>query len=744
MDRPPLWTRLKEAKAVQVALVYLGVCWFVVQLVSSLQEMLELPAWLGPVTLVLLGIGLIVIVATALVQSLPGTTAAEEAGEIPTDWEIAPGDALESLKRGRLPHLTWGRAILGGVVAISLAIGAAGGYVLVRSENGLGPTPVEASGPAAGVAVLPFQVSGPGLDEFDEGMVSLVSLNLDGIDGIRSLNARTIMSEWTAAIGADGQASLDEALRVADATGARYAVVGDAVSTGSSVRFSAELYDVADGSVIGRSSVDGPLDEVLALIDRMSVDLAPSLVARVGTQSATGIQRLEGLVTSSLSALNDYFEGESHFREGRYRQALDAYQRAVSTDSAFALAWSRIASVHGWIDPGSPELFEARGKALEHIDRLPPGEAALIRGFADASSGVPTPGVLRGLRDYVRRHPEDPEGWAVLAENFLHVQGIVYTEEELDEAVLRPIDLDPDYAPHFVHGLRYLVGKGDWRFYEYMELYRGLVGEDRVQAYQRAWDFFYGDEAARAAADSAYSERRISALNASAEISMRNDSIGPRSLELISYAGRHPLRPVFEATALVGLGRFDEVPGDDPDRGLFHRTMGIGVSAVIVDASVAGWSPRDASNRFQELVEEAREADELWAGVDRDSLVGELQAMSEVALLLASGQAAGALDRLGEVSSRGGSAGGNWWLALQAEARSRTGDLSGAALAYQVYLPYSRGIAHLRLGEIHEAMGEEDEARRHYAAFLGLFADADESVSHLVERGQEGLQRVGG
>ncbi|NIR78831.1 MAG: hypothetical protein GWO00_10755, partial [Gemmatimonadetes bacterium] len=86
---------------------------------------------------VLLLIGFLVVLATAWVQSLPQTTAAEEAGTVPSDWEVAPGDVLASLRRGRLPHLTWGRAIVGGLVALSLLFGFAGLTVLVRGSGSL-------------------------------------------------------------------------------------------------------------------------------------------------------------------------------------------------------------------------------------------------------------------------------------------------------------------------------------------------------------------------------------------------------------------------------------------------------------------------------------------------------------------------------------------------------------------------------------------------------------------------------
>lgn len=175
MPAPSLMERLKRARMVQVLLVYLGASWVVLQIADTLTEALSLPEWVLPVCVLLLLVGLIIILATAWVQSLPSTTAKEEAGELPTDWEIAPKDVVTSLKSGRLPHLTWGRAVLGGVVALSLLFGGTGLYVGFTGGPGrLGPQEAGADEAAAGIAVVPFAITGgEDLDLWREGMVDL-------------------------------------------------------------------------------------------------------------------------------------------------------------------------------------------------------------------------------------------------------------------------------------------------------------------------------------------------------------------------------------------------------------------------------------------------------------------------------------------------------------------------------------------------------------------------------------------
>jgi len=156
MPAPSLFDRIRRARIVQVLLVYLGASWAVLQIAQVLAESLSLPEWVMPVAILLLLVGLVIILATAWVQSLPSTTEAEEAGERPTDWEVAPAEALASLKAGKVPHLTWGRAIFGGVVALCLLFGGAGLYVLATGGRapGFGPQEAGAREAAEGIAVI--------------------------------------------------------------------------------------------------------------------------------------------------------------------------------------------------------------------------------------------------------------------------------------------------------------------------------------------------------------------------------------------------------------------------------------------------------------------------------------------------------------------------------------------------------------------------------------------------------------
>jgi len=111
---------LKEARIVPVLLAYLVAGWGILFLVDLLQESFGLPDWMDPVAIILLLVGLVMVSVTAWKLSHPLTKARRAAGQVPGDWDVDPGTLVGDLVVGRVPHLTWGRSLLGGVFALGL------------------------------------------------------------------------------------------------------------------------------------------------------------------------------------------------------------------------------------------------------------------------------------------------------------------------------------------------------------------------------------------------------------------------------------------------------------------------------------------------------------------------------------------------------------------------------------------------------------------------------------------------
>lgn len=447
----PLRDRLKQSRVVQAVGVYAASAWITLEVVGLLRENLGLPRSVFVAALVLLAIGLVVVVATAWVQSRPGVAERAKAEEVPEAWELDAGDFVRSLSQGRLPHLTWARALVGGAVAFLLLFGFAGLWVVIQDRGeSFFVTEAEAS-VAPGIAVMPFSVRGPDAEVWREGMMDLLSTNLDGAGGLRAIHARTVLARVRER-GLDDASDLDDVLDAARATGARLAIVGSAVGAGSSVRLTAELYDLEDGRSVDEATVEGTQDDILTLVDQLSVDVVRRVLEQEGAED-TGIRSLASLTTSSPTALRAYLEGEALYRRADFAGASDAFERAIAADSLFAMAYHRLSATLGWTATRADAGNAMGQRARELADRLPPRDSTLLAATdrvlreGDASA-------IDDLEALAARYPDDPEVRYWLGEAYNHLGYIALIPVEgMGGAFEGAIALDSAFVPAYIHAI---------------------------------------------------------------------------------------------------------------------------------------------------------------------------------------------------------------------------------------------------------------------------------------------------
>lgn len=370
----------------------------------------------------------------------------------PGEWrlfslESLPSDAASPSRSWIPPIPRERRTVALGMIAV-LLVASAAAYLLTRGPgDSAGP---EVAMAAPGIAVLPFRVGSEDLKVWREGMVDVLSTNLDGIPGFRAIDSRTVLARWRENVDGDGMPDTPTALEVARRTGARYAVLGSVVLSGEELRLVAELYDVESGRPLSRGQVDGAADSIFGLVDRLTIQLMRAIV---DTEERLAAIHLARATTTSLPALRAYLEGEIDFRRGEFDRAIDAYERAVETDSTFALAWSRMSIARGWsLSSGGFSEEEALERALRHIDRLPEREALLVRGLHDLRlnnlQGLET------LRLATRRYPEDAMGWFVFGDMIFHRGGVLlFDSDDALHAFERTIEIDPTFALAYEHAI---------------------------------------------------------------------------------------------------------------------------------------------------------------------------------------------------------------------------------------------------------------------------------------------------
>ena len=437
---------------------------------------------------------------------------------------------------------------------------AAGALVLLgilyatRRDTVADLTPEEAiaADAAPGIAVLPFTVNDPDLATWREGMVDLMTVNLDGVPGLRPIASRTVLARWRSEV--PDVADLGTSLLVARRTGARYALIGSAVAVGGEVRFSADVYDALEGELLGSAQAQGSPDSVLALVDQLALGVVRELPE--GKDGVLPRVHLEDVTTTSLPALKSYLEGEALLRRGNLQGAWDAYERAVAADSTFALALFRLTLVCTWETPDLACGREYRERAMALLDRLPPRAATLVRADFDQ---------LAPLRELLRKSPDDAEAWYVLGENYENAPGyalIIDRSEEAERAFNRAVELDPGFAVYYRSLIAHALEKGDSaRALSLIEAHGEVApGSNWDRSHRLALALGFGDSASRGRALASLDTVETGIL-LDAGFDLSHPSHLPIQTEVFRIARERPDAPgytfVFLFFALFDRGQFD-------------------------------------------------------------------------------------------------------------------------------------------------------------------------------------------
>jgi Tol biopolymer transport system component/TolB-like protein len=276
MNGRNLWQGPHGARLWRVLLVYAGASWAILEATDFFIERFGLPDWFIPGAVLLLLIGLVVLVATALVQAQPrrGADLSE-----PEPWEFDLSDLRRSVSSGRLPRLTWARALLGGLLAFALLAAGAGLQMLL---SGGGDTDVGAAESSAAddvaartLAVLPFSVRGSEqLAYLGAGMVDLLTSEFADDAELEVVDPYALLS------AVEGVPDPDRGRAIAQEFGARMYVLGSVFEVEGTLRITASLYDRSRGGrPLATRSVDGAVGDVLALVPRLSRDLSSAIPA---------------------------------------------------------------------------------------------------------------------------------------------------------------------------------------------------------------------------------------------------------------------------------------------------------------------------------------------------------------------------------------------------------------------------------------------------------------------------------
>ncbi|HEY0350964.1 MAG TPA: hypothetical protein VGC48_02530, partial [Gemmatimonadales bacterium] len=305
------------------------------------------------------------------------------------------------------------------------------------------------------LAIVPFEVLDPSLAIWREGLVDILSRNLDGAGPLHTVAQSVGLKRW------QGRADPVSAERFGHRIGAGLVVFGSVRKTRDTVSLRAAVLDLARKTVMPDLEVKGDTADIGDLADSLGVKILQLL----GRDRPIGAVRQVSIGSRSLPALKAFLYGEQFYRRGQWDSAVVYYDRAIAQDSTFGIALKQMGMAVDW----HPANEESYSRGVEYLRKavvlnrgLSPKDSMQIAAdsFAIAADDAIDPADLirftyrwvSTLEDATHRYPEDPEVWYRLGDARFHsAPPVGGPPGPALEAFDRAIALDSGFAPAYEH-----------------------------------------------------------------------------------------------------------------------------------------------------------------------------------------------------------------------------------------------------------------------------------------------------
>jgi tetratricopeptide (TPR) repeat protein/TolB-like protein len=386
-------------------------------------------------------------VPESVVQALRRALAKTPADRYATAAQF--GAALDAaLRVPRIAPSRSRRRIAARVVGIAaVALGVA--FLLLRSRWAAGAVVPSAST----IAVMPLVpvAADTALERLGRELVVTLSANLDGVGGIHTAEAITVLAQV-----AEGETLTPAAgAELARRLGARSVLRGTLVPAGrgGEVRLDAALFDVDSLTALAHATATGPADDIAGLTDAATLALLRQVWQR-GTPPAPD---LAAITTRSVPALRAYLDGERALGRAAFDEAVRAFDRAFAADPHFWLAFWR--SLYPRDYEGTPPDSAALVALIAHRREFPEQDRLMIEASFLAHTMSEE---LAMWRDVTRRFPNYWPAWYDYGNYMVHWTPYVGTTYDDSRAALeRTVALNPRFAPAWEHLLWTVASQRD-------------------------------------------------------------------------------------------------------------------------------------------------------------------------------------------------------------------------------------------------------------------------------------------
>ena len=285
---------------------------------------------------------------------------------------------LERWLRGRsivarpvsLPVHVWRWArrnpIVAGMSALLLALAIAVGVLISKNE-----VTVKDAGPAAGIAIVPFESLSPDKENrlFADGVYDGISTKLAKVADLKIISHNSVAKYR----GAHNAQEIGRALNVA------HVLVGTVRRDAGRIHLNVQLIDTRDDSRVWSEEYDRDLNDVFALQTQIAQKVADRLGAKV---SSTERAAIDEPPTTDLIAYDAYLRAKDLINDLSFStrqkedlsQAVQLLDQAVARDRLFFDAYAQLAGAHDRIyflgfdhTAARLELSDAAIQSVRHL-----------------------------------------------------------------------------------------------------------------------------------------------------------------------------------------------------------------------------------------------------------------------------------------------------------------------------------------------------------------------------------------
>jgi TolB-like protein/Tfp pilus assembly protein PilF len=356
------FAELKRRNVYRAAVAYGVVAWFLTQLTTQVFPFFEIPNSSIRLVVIVLACGFPIALCLAWLYEF-------------TPEGIVRSEDVDPAKVKSTRRVT-GRVLDFIIIAVLLLVIGMLIYRRVPSRAETGETI-----PQKSVAVLPFENRSEDKANayFADGIQDEILTRLSKVTDLRVIS-RTSTQQYKSA---------PENLReIGKQLGVANILEGSVQKVGNAVHVNVQLIRVATDEHLWAESYNRKLDDIFSVESEVAGAIADQLNAKL---SGAERQVLADRPTKNSEAYDAYLRGlasseRSYVNDADATQAMQSFEKAVSLDPNFALAWARLSRVHSIIyqnNDASARRRDSAREALQKALQLQPNllEAQLAEGY---------------------------------------------------------------------------------------------------------------------------------------------------------------------------------------------------------------------------------------------------------------------------------------------------------------------------------------------------------------------------